>query len=866
MRRAILFLLALTCIACQDGDRQPPVWFVHFTDPHLFDRADDKKLQEMKEEDRQKAEKKRKLQEGLSQRALADLLRAAGALPGTDAKPAFLVVTGDFGIDRVVGDKASEQVLADLLAASPVRDVYFVPGNNDVPGESEDLKVLESTRDFFGRVEGRLAGRVVLHDLTACYYLPGTPCEADIPGTEIRLIGFPTHSFKNSETDGAFKTNQPFQEAHVDRLAALVKRAEADGRKALILTHIAELDDPHDQAQNRFAGQKPSRQAFQPRWSAWNVSLKVYQRWKDIVDSRAVAGVLAGHFHDNHREIYYPPYQWSQAAGNRADPAKVLLAPPLGVRLQDASPRQARGFALVRLDGNRVSRRMYWYHPARGIFQPDPARVRRAGGGWPGWNAGVAWLWSLGGATAGDSGLARAAVVAIAFLAAFLTLVQIWQIPPPDTRLTDPSRPAEPAKPAAGAAAPAKGALPSPTGLLANTFASTVLSGLGGLALVSFLDAFWDQSKIQAKAYYLVLFVFFFLALLILSSLLRALAEALRSRVVLGVPSVSWPPRLISGAEEREEAKGNVEPRRRSLGSWDRFIRWFGYWRRRIWTWMLSFRTTVLTLGDTFFNLIQGQNQLQTEVFSDAIIRLHWSIVWAADRVREQVDLAVCAALRAKGATEEEVKDRAVRVSISLLAADESSAYYVSREPGTLGKAFDRFSVAWVAIYTGEARWVRMGQDKAAKDWDEVYARNTEAELYDNRGRSIPGEEGKVMLTRYFQTRESSDYGSFIVLPFPWAHRGRDVHHRRGGLHISFRSPKHIGDLWSGLEAKEGEKEKPAYKGWQGLLGSGELRLLDPELHELAAVLDESLAVLAELFAFFNDSIFHERIKPHLRL
>jgi len=947
MRHAVLLLLALTLLACQ-ADRQPPVWFVHATDPHLFDRADDEKPKEMTEEQKQEDKERRKFQEGMSQRTFADFLRTVGALSGTDAKPAFLVVTGDFGVDGVVGktpasqEKLPERVLADLLAASPIQNVYFVPGNNDVVGESEQSKDLESMRELFGRVDRLLGGRVVLHDLTACYYLPGTSCEADVAGTEIRLIGFPTHSFKNSATAGSFKANQSIQEAHVDRLAALVERAKADGRKAMILTHIPELDDPYGQAQNSFAGKKKARPVFQPQWSAWNVSPKVYQRWKDIVDSRAVAGVLAGHFHDNHREIYYPPYQWSLAAGDRADPAKVLLAPPLGVRLQDTSPRQARGFALVRLEGDRVSRRMYWYHPARGIFQPDPARVRRGRGGWPGWDASVAWLWSLGGATAADNVLARAAIVAIAFLAAFLTMVQIWQIPPPDTRLTDPSRPAEPEKPAGGAAPLARGALPLPTGLLANNFASTVLSGLGGLALVSFLDAFWDQSKIQAKAYYLVLFVVFFLVFLVGSSLLRGLVEGLRSRVVIAKPSVTWPPQLIE--------KGS------KLSAWQRFVRWSGYWRRRAWTWLLTFRTTVLTFADTFFNMVQGRNQLQTEVFSDAIVQLHWSIVWAADQVREQVDCAVCSALRAQGVPADDTEGRAVRVSISLLSADEMSAFYVSRESGSLGTPFDRFSVAWIAIYAGVARWVRMGKDSKEKDWDKVYARNTEAELYDNRGRSIPGEEGKVMLTRYFQIRESSDYKAFIVLPFPWAHRGRDVYHRRGGLHISFRNPEHLDFLWKGLEVKE----TPNYEKWQGLLtspgrpkeptqpdsaagqipgglpeppteiqdlieantevrtylarlesyrsalvseralmsriakqgkglmkdaqaleseaqelakrlcgeggqrdGGDEPRLLD---HELAAVLKESLAVLAELFSFFNDSIFAERIKPRIRL
>jgi len=850
MRRASLFLLALACTACQAADHQPPVWFVHVTDPHLFDRSEDEKPKNMTEDEKRADEKRRKLQEDLSQKAFADLLRTAGALPGTDAKPAFLVVTGDFGVDGVVGKPPTteqEKVLAKLLAASPVRDVYYVPGNNDVPGESEQPDVVGATRNFFGRVDSLLGGRVALHDLTDCYYLPGTSCEANI-GTEFRLIGFPTHSFKNDK--GRYEKNHKDQEAHSAKLAVLVKQAAADGRKALILTHIPELDDPYWQAQDRFAGKQPPqpRPVFQPPWSAWNVSQKVYQDWKDVVDSRAVAGVLAGHFHDNHREIYYPPYQWSQAAGNRADPAKLLLAPPLGVRLQDISPRQARGFALVRLEGDRVSRRMYWYHPARGMFQPDPVRVRPprppGGGGWPGLAATARMYWQM---ATQPVDLARAAVIAIAFLAAFLTIVELWEIPPPKTPL------------APGAAQPAAATPPARDfSAFQSNFVKTVLAGLGGMLVLSFLESIWADKGINAKAYYIVLFITFFFLMLLLYALIQGLIEGLRSRIFTQHPVRAWRPAAPRGRSGGSAppgpgagpgpgaSPGPTAPRGSSKGAREARFR-LSYWRLRTWDWILSLRAFFLIFFDTFSNVLRGRNQLRTVVFEKAITDLHWSIVRAADRIRGEIERAILNTEQLKGTA----GDEDIRVSVSMLSEDESVLFYIAREQGSLAKSFDKRSVAWVSIYTDTALW-----------WEKDYPPDTE--LLDNTSGGyplLPAE--KILLGAYYQNRVGQDYEAFLVLPVPWAKRAATDTYRKAGIQISFRSKKMMDALFRLPEAGD----KPVYAGWTSLLDNREPNPECPWLQDdqLRNVLRHSLLLLEDLLTPFNETVFDMYVRPNLR-
>ncbi|MES1241116.1 MAG: metallophosphoesterase [Acidobacteriota bacterium] len=360
LRPVVLLLLVL--ILCAGCRRQAPdgeIWFVHATDPHLF-YGDRPEL--------------RQRQEPMNQQAFSDLVAALDDLPG---KPSFLVVSGDFGLDLFAGEPVgvdgAVKLVAGILGKSPVKDIYLVPGNNDVKDEAPDGPEVAAFQLFWSRVQAQLQGTgVALHDLTSCYFGGGlSSCWADVPGTSYRLVGFPSQSFK----DGVSPARSGVQLAQLDRLARLVE--QAGPKRVLIVTHIAEIDDPYKLAQIRMR-KGPDRQEWapgRPEWSAassWNVPKEVYARWKKIVDSPSVAGVLAGHFHDSHKEIYRRPYGWSTAPPERASPGKLYLAPPLSMRYQDTSPIQARGFALFRLKGGGAPERiLYWYDARTRGFEPD---------------------------------------------------------------------------------------------------------------------------------------------------------------------------------------------------------------------------------------------------------------------------------------------------------------------------------------------------------------------------------------------------------------------------------------------------------------------------------------------------------------
>ena len=848
MRRPASLLLAvivLSCLSCRNRVEQSPddgqaVWFVHATDPHLF-YADEKD------------DKVRLHQEKLNQAAFSDLIHSVGSVSGLESKPSFLLVTGDLGLDRFgapaappapatsqpvikapdqpaqAGVSAAEResavsLMAETLKASPIKDIYFVLGNNDVAKESATGSELETTAAFIADVQKRIdpAG-VKLHDLTSCYRHLPPGCVYDIPGTNFQLIGFSSYSFKNA--GASYATNQKEQEAEIQQLATMVHQADAQGKKVLIATHIAEIDDPYPLGQSRFRGVQPGK-SQRPDWAAfspWNVSPAVYQGWKDIVDSGAVAGVLVGHFHDSHKELYYRPYRWATAPKERADLRKLFLAPPLAVRFQDQSPVQARGFALFRLSDDGIRRTFDWYDPESKSFKPDAPLLKSRPAPSPAFPKPITWLWEV---VLVKVDLARAVVIALAFLAAFLTAVQLWEVPPPKSRLAAPAAQAD------AHATPTAPTTTTPTGALSSlnsNFVKTVLAGLGGMLALDFLGEIWKLDDINAKTYYVLMFIVFFFLLLLLYAFLQGMIEALRSRI----------------ATRRQPPPRDTRLARRHGGSQVSKA----YWPSRIWRWLLSLRSFTLIFSDTFFNVIRGRNQLRTKIFEDTIIDLHRSIVRAADRIREEVDAALTSALQRINPTKyAKIPSSDIRVNISLLAEDESAVYYISRERGSLPVPFDKNSVAWISVYTGEARWVKNAYPK-------------ELILLDNTSMRYPSlPEVELPLGKYYQMRQSPDYEAFLILPVPLLQRGMDLGERKGAVQISFRLASYLDDLWAGLDAAAQGK----YAGWREVFESSEnstIKIKDPQLQ---AVLHEALEVLAELLRSFNDSVFEEYLKPSL--
>src|SRR5262249_32461185 len=156
------------------------------------------------------------------------------------------------------------------------------------------------------------------------------------------------------------------------------------------------------------------------------------------------------------------------------------------------------------------------------------------------------WMWGL---DTTDSLLIRLAILLIALLTAYLTVVAIWNIPEtPNT-----------ADQAAGQAAAAPNAL----GPYATNFGKTVIAGLTGLAVAEVAKALGtDQPSAGSRWFYIVWFIFFFFGLLFSFALLRAGAEGLRSIVAL--------PRYALARPHGEK-------------SWT-------YWWLRFWHWIFSFR------------------------------------------------------------------------------------------------------------------------------------------------------------------------------------------------------------------------------------------------------------------------------------
>ncbi|HWM91793.1 MAG TPA: hypothetical protein VN493_13595 [Thermoanaerobaculia bacterium] len=613
------------------------------TDPHVFE----------------KVPKPDAFQEQKNREAFLAFFETLRSLPGSGAKADYLVITGDFGFgEKPAGEIAGastapveaptppEQTspcaatdhrdgrvtcLAELLKASPIRDLYLVPGNNDVTAENGDAASFKSYHDFLDEVERRTGNKVAIHDLTRCY-LDGRPlsqCWADIPRSPFRMVGFPSHSFK--------KTWKDEQLGYMQTLSKLLERAETDGKRVLLLTHIAELDDPHSRATKELKGEQPTDRVPGFELSSWNVAPEVFQEWNRLVRKGAVERVLAGHFHDSHREFYRSPQDWSTQTSNRAPLAKLLLAPPLSIKRQESSPVQARGFSLLRLEGDSLSRRIYWYDPAQKKFEPEPAAEKQR----PLERASVLrWFWAL---ATRPLDLSQAGIIAIAFLAAFLTIVELWEIPPPSSSLASPGTGragVNPPPPAAGG-----------FGTFKSNFARTVLAGFGGILILDFLDSFWKMPELNAKTYYIVLFVTFFFVMLVLYAFFQALTEALRSRVLTREPGSSW-----SG---------------------------------RFWHWVLSLRAFFLVLADTLSSVLLGRNQLKTAVFGREIINLHRGIVRAADRIREEIEGAVLQALQ-----KERAQAGDVWVSISVLSKDGSVLFDVAGERGRLAGAAHKVLLA----------------------------------------------------------------------------------------------------------------------------------------------------------------------------
>ncbi|MFL5542182.1 MAG: hypothetical protein ACJ8J0_24560 [Longimicrobiaceae bacterium] len=863
---------------------EPAVTFLAATDPHLFLERRYDSLQVETDS------VKRQWQERLDRAALREMLTTAAALPAGE-RPSFILVTGDWGIDTTTrrvrpppataptaappaapaapptaGDTglaapdttdttavappaappvsaapgtdprwaAQADTVAAILNASPVRQILWVPGNNDIGGERADLASLALADQFNALVAQRLRNGVTLQNLAGCFTGAGA-CAVDVPDTRYTLLGVPTVSFKNTAKDTT--GNAAAQAAILARAEALAAAEAARGRRVLLATHIPELDDPFTLGQQRFAGEPPSRANLGA--SAWNVTDSAFAAWKRLVESPGVAMVLAGHFHDSHREVYERPYAWADLSPLRADLGKLLLLPPLSVKNQDASPVQARGFALVRLYRDSVERRMFWLDAATGRFvgeeRSSGGRPSRGGAGGEGvvsrW---MAQLWRLG---RDIEEPARSAVFWIGVLTAFLTVAALWKVPAP---------------PRPGTPAPESGSTPAedPLSVFKSNLGRTVLSGLGGVAAVAVLKEILGVNTGKGQAFYAVVFIVFFFVLLGAAAVIRALLEMVLSRFAAAPLIPQWqPPHPMK-----------YEGRQAYAARW--WSAWWRYWMRRAWHWVLSLRPAVLVFVDTFTNVVMGRSFARSTVWEDKIVDMQRSTLRAVDRIREEIATAVQRALyrdyMAAGSPpgvflddrlreEMTLLQQGVRVAISVVADEGEGSFYISASPGSLSKQFARQSLAWLAAFTGVARW-----------WFETY-QGKDVVVFDNSAEVVPNAgAARLRLDDWFQARDNPDYRAFILFPIPWRRRDLPEETRRGAIHISFAKAEWMERLWKELDPHLEEASPPAdlYERWRQLLST--YMLADEALR---AVLHHALNVLAELVSQFDQTIYEQRLR-----
>lgn len=874
----LLLLFASSCSTQRSVPDDRTVWFVHATDPHLYLYT--------AEDATDAVRKSTAFQESHDRDVLSEFFQDVRTLPQTSGPPAFILITGDFGVDpclipnsdalkkpekaRTLDDcvtkfdpkKRDDEVeaLSTLFSASPVRNVYFVAGNNDLPLETADEAGLAYFNQFFQDVQNRISAKnadVRLHNLTGCYGSRGgaiSDCSPDIPGTAYRMIGFPSYSFKNKEPE--HERNPALQTAQFATFRALLDQAIKDGKKVIIATHIPEMDDPYYLARARYDDIKPEASIDtdkdNPRsiYSTWNVQKSLLDQWTGALASDSVVAVVAGHLHDGHKEIYERPYSWSTLKDQQMGFRKLFLTPPLSVKNQDGSPIQARGFTVVSLDPDHVSNRFYWYdgltatfshdpfvEPDFGIQRHRPSFVRQIAG----W---FVWLWDV------NTGLDRVATFLIALLTAFLTVVALWQIPPSDDPLAK-----KPAGTDQKDAAPnTKGAgTDGESSPFSTRFGKTIIAGFGGLAVSEVAKALGNNPlNADLKWYYIVCFISFFFILLLGLNLLRAGAEALRSRVAI----IHYPLARVSSQA------------------------WPVYWFFRISHWFFSLRVPLLTFFDTLINLTQGKNQTSTRAFSDAVIDQQANVIRVADAIRKNLNDLIEFKLRlapeqpqVAGQASEAIKSEAsnnseglkesnaylprVRVNISVLSADQSSVFYISRTAGSSVLPFTKHSVAWVSVFTGKIRWYNSQYDDRGKD-DKII-------LFDNSKDTIPGDEARVMLDSHYQERDQ-DYKAFVMFPVPWPQRAFGSRYIKGAIHISFRDDEDFDKIWRLDTVKPVDAEIPNEK-FKTYPEPHRLMIEDwciPD--DVRTALQSASTVLGELLRGFNEVIYESYIEPDQKI
>lgn len=369
--------------------------FAQITDPHMFDDGPDPKeksnINQPELTNKARDEDARAFDWAIGQ---INRLNASGA---SNTHIQFVAMTGDFGLEMVdfsslkqlkdsgrlprfcqnqkdvpnngkistfTAIQASQRVAAQL-APIRVNTVYLVPGNNDLVAENIEDQL--RFRCFVGLVQEQV--NKIRSEPLALVELDTTPILLPSAAFEqhgIWLLGLNSASLKNRDNyracsnPAAMNSELARSACPEPQMSALKEWSDENPNAvALVFTHIPDLRDPFAVRQAKDWNQVPS---------ALVLDNKAHQDWLAFARSPQVLAIFAGHFHDPDRAVYHPDLNdsskaefWGRLSVDPQITNKTWLAPPLAEKYQTGWYEQARGIALVRLQGKNVVVKKCWY-------------------------------------------------------------------------------------------------------------------------------------------------------------------------------------------------------------------------------------------------------------------------------------------------------------------------------------------------------------------------------------------------------------------------------------------------------------------------------------------------------------------------
>jgi hypothetical protein len=414
MKHSLRFLALLPLVVLLFVKVSAQIRFVQITDPHLFDEESEATN---------------------NKEALAASIVKINERANEGIHYEFVVVTGDIGIEKLVGQLVAKKesatgrkdagidkeiddairkgvgVLSAILSTSKVRVWLFVPGNNDL--YEENPATIEYYHRFIAQLGSTLSQYGIrVEDLCPADDSPSggayAKSAAFIHGP-YAFIGFNNASFKNndnskflvgngSKTDPRSPTEvKRVQETYVDQVSKLLnakKINDQDVSYVYLFYHIPDVDDPYlisgDQDKDTDLKKKLDERTkavgnaiSSPNlYSSWFVNQSVRDKWNALFKGNndefaRLMGLFAGHLHDWKRETYQN-YHWLKSAGSESL-SKLYICPPIAVKRQGGQPDQARGFVEVSIDRKgrildqwgRNGARIFWYNPVGKTYSID---------------------------------------------------------------------------------------------------------------------------------------------------------------------------------------------------------------------------------------------------------------------------------------------------------------------------------------------------------------------------------------------------------------------------------------------------------------------------------------------------------------